>query len=213
MFPRFYLPSISRGAVALPELLGTAPKLLYPKTTQTRASCAHPSTATGTHSKSKAFLWAGAVTSAMYNQWISLPWSDMSGRHLTCCTSTYSPSILCRISHTLPARTGLTAYIQIIYIQRPTVQAPHCTWLQSSALAIPHKSMAAVISQVGESQLWQQSTTKAALHIANTFTFYTADFPTSYGRNLLFLSIWATFWSIFWRKLCFLLTLLLKHLL
>lgn len=145
------------------------------------------------------------------NESLCLGLTLLEGTQRICCTSTYSPSILCRISHTLSASTGLTGYIQIIYIQQPSAQAPHCKWLQSSALAIPHKNMAAVISQVGESQLWQPSTTKVALHIANTL--YSAEFPTSYGRNLLFLSIWATFWSIFWRKLCFSLSLLLKHLL
>lgn len=143
------------------------------------------------------------------NESLCLGLTLLEGTQRMRCTSTYSPSILCRISHMLPASTGLTGYIQIIYTQWPTAQAPHCTWLQSSALAIPHKNMAAVISQVGESQLWQQSTTKVPLHIANALTFYTADFLTSYGRNLLFLSIWATFWT----KLCFSLSLLLRHLL
>lgn len=51
----------------------------------------------------------------------------------------------------LPVSTGLTGYTQTIYIQQLTAQALHCTCLQSSALAIPDKNMAAVISQVGES--------------------------------------------------------------
>lgn len=93
-------------------------------------------------------LWQGQCTT---NESLCLGLTLLEGTQRICCTSIYSPPILCRISHMLPASTGLTGYIQIIYFQQPTAQTPHCTWLQSSVLAIPHKNMVAVISQVGES--------------------------------------------------------------